>query len=79
MKNQKVFVTTLLPGDISTEDKGHTKTANLYPEDGGELFVQVVSFGTLHPQFDALIQSGKQYIVKIEQVENAPPPFKKES
>ena len=76
MKNQKVFVTTVLPGDISTEDNGHTKTANLYPE-GGELFVRMISYGNVHPEFDALIKSGKQYIVKIEQVEDCPP-FKKE-
>jgi hypothetical protein len=72
MKNQKVFVTTILPGDIHVEDNGHTKSANLYPEGGEELFIRVISYGKTHPDFDALIKSGKEYIVKIEQVEDAP-------
>ena len=68
MKNQKIFVSTILPGDIRTEDNGHTKIANLYPG-GGEIFVRVVSYGKEHPDFNALIKPGKQYIVKIEEVE----------
>jgi hypothetical protein len=71
MKNQKVFLSSpARQEDISTTDGGHTKAVNLYPENGsGAIFVRVVSFGD-HMDFDALIKPGKQYIVKIEQVED---------
>lgn len=78
MKNQQVFLSSpVRQEEIRITDGGHTKAVNLFPE-GGELFIRVVSFGTEHPDFDALIQPGKQYIVKIEQMEDAPPSFKKE-
>ena len=69
MKNQIVFVASVLPGDISTTDGGHTKAANLLPVNG-EIFIRMISYGREHPAFDALIKPGKQYIVKIEQVED---------
>jgi len=68
MKNQIVFLASLLPRDINTLDEGHTKTANLFPR-GGEVFIQLISYGKKHPEFDALIKPGKEYIVKIEAIE----------
>jgi hypothetical protein len=78
MKNQKVFLSSpVCQEDISTTDGGHTKAVSLYPENGsGEIFVRVVSFGD-HTDFDVLVKPGKQYIVHVEQVEDAPPPFKR--
>jgi hypothetical protein len=68
MKKQIVFLASVLPGDISTTDGGHTKAVNLLPK-GGECFARLISYGSNHPEFDALIEPGKQYTVKIEAVE----------
>jgi hypothetical protein len=78
MKKQIVFLASVLPGDISTTDGGHTKAVNLLPKGSqseywvigsGECFARLISYGNTHPEFDALIEPGKQYTVKIEAVE----------
>lgn len=71
MKNQIVFLASVLSGDISTSDGGHTKAVNLLPKGVGigSCYARLISYGNTHPEFDALIEPGKQYTVKIEAVE----------
>jgi hypothetical protein len=86
MKNQLVFIATIDPDDIKTEDGGSAKIATLVPDNSDDpdngIFIRVHSWREYdqdHTDFNALIKPGKRYIVHIEQVEDSPPPFKKES
>jgi hypothetical protein len=71
-KNQLVFISEA--NDIRTEDGGQAKIATLYPVEHEEngVFIRLQSWcegGKEHPEFDALIKPGKQYIVHIEEVQ----------
>ena len=77
MINQLVFVARVDPEDIKIEDGGQAKIAMLCPEDikgsdEGGMFLRLHSWcddGNDHPEFDALIKPGKEYVIRIQQVE----------